>query len=618
VDFQSYSQRTLQFKEGLSITRGNHSFRMGSELKHFHYVQNSCSRGCNGIFTFRSMEDFVVNIADDFQVFAPGSESPKRNMNQILFGGYFQDNWVVKPSLTLNLGMRYEFVTVPNEANNLISNLRNFTDTAVSAPAVIQKQYPGFPFAGEVNEFFSNATQKSFSPRFGFAWAPGDRKTSLRGGYAIFYDYPMLFALRTSLQELPPFVATARLRNRSNVPVNRRPMRMQPQAVAAYQDLIGDPAFANYNIRYMEYDQNNTYVHRWSFTLQRELPGGWGASAGYTGSRGLHLLHQSLSNIFRWDDWPNQPTGRKHFTQQTGTARCPGSNTPNNFINPCFGEVRTQSSDANSYFHGLALGLNKRLSHGFEVQFAYNYSKSTDQGSGVTSGGEEFPQGQRGIYYWDRHLKKGLSAFDIRNSFSANFTWDLPGQNLTGIAKGVLGGWKINSIISLIDGHPLTVEDSSAVQTNTIGDDENLRVNLLPGGKTNPVLGGPDRYYDPAQFAPSVCQGSSYNFTLGQTAAVCRTGQADYQPGYFGTLGSATVTSPGTAAVDLALQKNFAVREGHNLRFSADIFNLFNHANFGTPNMTLFINEVPNAEAARVTSTSGSARQIQFSLRYSF
>jgi hypothetical protein len=247
------------------------------------------------------------------------------------------------------------------------------------------------------------------------------------------------------------------------------------------------------------------------------------------------------------------------------------------------------------------------MSHGLQMQLAYNYSKSTDQGSGVTSGGDELPDGQRGIYYWDMHLKKQLSGFDIRNTFSSNFSYDLPFK-MGGAAGAVLGGWQVTGILTLNDGHPLSIFDVNSVQDAQIGESENLRVNLINGGNNNPVLGGPDKYYDPSQFVPSTCQGNR----------VCRPGDADYIPGYFGTLGGGTLTSPGLATLDFTLAKSFQFKESQRIQFRAEFFNLFNRANFGPPEQNAFNENVPNPEAGRIDSTSGSARQIQLTLRYTF
>lgn len=223
-----------------------------------------------------------------------------------MFGGYFQDNWQAAPSLTLNLGLRYEFVTVPDEDDHQTSAVLDFFDDNVAVPEQIQAKFPNQRFAGATEEFFQNPTLKSFSPRVGFAWAPGDRKTSIRGGFGIFYEFPVLLHLRTSLQELPPFTIAGRLESRDASRAGR-PLRMFPQAVTTYADLLqGRP-----NIRYMEYDWKNTYILRWNLNLQRELTSDWVASAGYTGSRGVHLITQNIGNIHRWIGWPNEPQGRK-------------------------------------------------------------------------------------------------------------------------------------------------------------------------------------------------------------------------------------------------------------------------------------------------------------------
>ena len=584
VQGSTYQQKSFSFKEGVSLTRGNHSFRAGVDIDRYRYFQNSCSRGCNGIYTFANYANLLLGVPRRFEGMLPGGESPPRNLRQLLMGAYFQDNWRVRPSFTLNLGLRYEFTTVPKEDDDQISNLVNFQDSYVSVPDSIKAKYPGQPFVGTLDQFFTNPTLKSFSPRFGFAWAPGSKKTSLRGGFGIFYEHPMLYAIRTAMQELPPYVLVGRLDATATRPVNF------PNAYTTQTSLLrGRP-----NIRAMEYDQKTAYIYRWSLTLQRELGTNWVVSAGYTGSRALHLWQQGLPNIRKWDGWPNNPTGEKHWT-----AGAP-------LIQPNFGEIRIQAPNANSFFHGLGVGLQKRLSQGLQVQLAYNFSKAIDQGSGVTSGGDELPQTQRGIYFWDMNLKKSLAAFDIRNTVSANFTYEFPmAQNLTGAAGAVLKGWQLNGILTLTDGHPLTVFDEQEAQNTRIGDNENLRADLISGGNNNPVLGGPNKYYDPSQFAPS-------------------------RVGFFGNVGPGTVTSPGIATFDFSLLKNFPVAEGKRFQFRAEFFNLLNRPNFGTPDMTPFLTTATrdqwernpasalDTRAGRVDRTATSARQIQFGLKFIF
>ena len=566
----NYLQRSLSFKDGLSLSRGNHSLRAGVELIRFHYDQRSCSRGCYGIYNFDTVEDFLTARPYRFQAMVPDEQgqglSPPHIMQQYQFGTYFQDNWQVSNSLTLNLGMRYEFVTVPSGDESRLSALIHFSDadTTVGPPYV-------------------NATKKSFSPRFGFAWAPGDRRTSLRGGFGIFYVHPRLYHIRTSLQELPPFVQVRRIDSDDL----EDDFGVSLEFPTAYQNQRNLGQQRN-NLRAMEYDQKKAYVYRWSLTLQREVSN-WVLSAGYTGSRALHLLNQNRMNLRKWDGWPDQPP---EGTPKRWSSR-------NSRIQCCFGEARIQLSNGNTFYHGLALGAQKRLSSGLQVQMSYTFSKNIDQGAGITSGGDELPQSQRGMYGWDMHLKRGLSSQDIRNSFVTNFSYDFPTGDFSGVGNALVNGWQLNGIISLIDGHPLTVRDTSNAQNRLMGSNEMLRADLIPGGDNNPVLGGPDKYFDDTQFVNS-------------------------QIGLFGNVGRNTVTSPGLATFDLSIFKDFQVSEGSNIQFRAEMFNLFNHANFGSPDMTIFsssslpTNIRRDGNAARINSTRTPGRQIQFGLKFTF
>jgi hypothetical protein len=556
VDQSSYRQRTYTLKEGYSLTTGRHSYRIGGEWTYYHYDVTSCSRGCNGVWDFDNIENFLTRIPRRFEVMLPGGDIASRDMSQHALGMYFQDNWRASNSITLNLGLRYEFATVPTEVENRFSNLINFFDSNVTTGVL-----------------FKNPTKKSFSPRIGFVWAPGQNNFSVRGGFGVFYEHPMLYNIRTSLQELPPFTLVGRL--------DRRAGQLEvdfPNAFSTQLNLLrGRP-----NIRTFQYDLDPTYVYRWSLSLQRQFLNNWIASADYTGSRGLHLWQQTLPNINKWEGWPNQPApGTKFFP--VGTT----------LINPNFGEMRLQYTNANSYYHGGSFGLQYRPGTGPQFGVAFTYSKAIDDGSGVTSGGDELQQTQRGIYAWDTYMKRGLSALDTRRAFSANVSYELPfGRMLTGAAGVVARGWQLNSSLTLLDGYALTVQEESAAQITRIGDDEDLRPDLIPGGKKNPVTGNPERYLDISQFTPA-------------------------RIGYFGNLGRNTVISPGLADVDLSIFKNTDI-ESARIQFRVEIYNLFNRANFGNPDMTAFIDERPNPTAFRITSTRTPARQIQLGLRFIF
>jgi hypothetical protein len=411
------------------------------------------------------------------------------------------------------------------------------------------------------------------------------------------------------------------------------------------------------NVRAMEYNQANVTIYRWSLTLQQELGGGVVASAGYTGSRGTHLWTQNAANVNRWIGWPSQPEGRKTFplAGSSRTTSCSAATTasvaacqalPAGAYNPSFGvDMRIQSPSADSYFHGLAVGVQKRMSRGLQLQVAYNLSKSIDNGSGVTSNGENFAQGQRGIWYWDMGNKRGLSQFDARNTLVSNFTFDLPGQDLAGAAGAIAGGWQLSGVVTLLDGHPLSVFDSPSVQRHAIGQNaEQNRANLIPAGDNDPVLDDPTafRYYDAAQFVPSFCTGIgdesvkraallqnrpadavlSLADVLALGTPVCAPGDAEYDPGHFGNSGRNTLTSPGAATLDVAIQKTYLVAENHRMQFRVEFFNLLNRVNLDEPATSPYDNNGRPAQTFWVTNgqitSAGSPRTIQVGLKYSF
>jgi Carboxypeptidase regulatory-like domain len=593
VNKSDYQQKLWSFVDGLSVTRGVHSFRMGVDFEHYWYQQVSCSRGCNGAYTFNNLSDFLQARPLQLDVQLPGAENPDRHMKQVLFGWYFQDNWNVNRSLTLNLGLRHEFVTVPTEENGLIAAMKSPFDQGMYLSPQSQKLYPTFPTLGTVNEFYTNATKKSFSPRFGFAFAPGDKKFSVRGGFGMFYEHPMLYNLRTNIQEMPPFAQIGSV--------------LAADATAAgipltFPRAIDNPAILNLlkggslTARMIQYEQHPATIYRWSLTLQRDLGAGFAVLAGYTGSRALHLWQQSEPNVNRWLGFPNNvPSDQKVFPLRTSPQYA-------GRINPTFSEIRYQAPNANSYHNDLALGLQKRLSHGFLMQAAYTFSKTVDDGSGVTSTGDNFVQGQRSDYFWDMSLKRGLASFDVRHSFTTNFSYDIPALAMNGVA-GVFGkGWQINGILTMSSGYPFSVEENRTAQVNAIGNRDNLRPSLIPGGNNNPTRkGNPDAYIDASQFV-----------------------LADV--GRFGNLGRNTLISPGLVNFDGSIFKNFNIYENHKLQFRTEFFNMFNRPNFGPPvggggpNNAMLVNTdgSPNTSFGQISYTRTSARQIQVALRYTF
>jgi hypothetical protein len=595
VNKSDYQQKLWSVNDGLSITHGAHSFRMGANFERYWYQQISCSRGCNGAYTFNNLAAFLQAQPLQLDVQLPGAENPDRHMKQILLGSYFQDNWNVRPSFTLNLGIRHEFVTVPEEENGLVAAMKSPLDRGMYLSAQAQKLYPAFPTIGTIDSFYTNATLKSFSPRVGFAFAPGAKKTSLRGGFGIFYEHPMLYNLRTNIQEMPPFAQVGSIlaadAAAAGVPLTF-PRAIDNPAIQAL--LKGGQLTA----RVVDFNQKTAYIYRWSLTVQRDLGTGWSAIAGYTGSRALHLWQQSEPNVNQWVGFPNNvPSDQKMFPLRTSPQY-------RGRINPIFSEIRYQYPNGNSFHNDLAVGLQKRLNNGFVMQVAYTLSKTIDDGSGVTSTGDNFVQGQRGDYAWDMKLKRGPSSFDVLHSFTTNFSYAIPAfKGVNGLGGVFVKGWQMNGIFTASSGYPFEIQENRTAQVMAIGNRDNLRPSLIPGGNSNPVRpGNPDAYVDASQFALA-------------------------QVGMFGNLGRNTVRSPGLVNFDGSVFKNFSLTEEHKVQFRAEFFNLFNRPNFGAPvngssvpNNAMLVNTdgTPNPNFGQISYTRTPARQIQVALRYTF
>lgn len=541
----AYGQKTFSVRDSVTWNRGSHIWRVGGDISRVDSDVYNCSRGCNGLYDFSSISNFLRGIPRRFEGLLPGGDIVTRSLKQTTLGAYIQDDWKVRPSLTLNLGLRYEYANRIEEKDGFTSQLINITDRT----ATVGPLYEGPP------------TNLAFSPRVGFAWTPDNGKSSLRGGFGVFYEHPNLFLIRTALAELPPYTLVGRIET-ANVAF--------PNAFATQLDLArGRP-----NARAFDYTPNQTYSLRWNLTYQRQLMKDVVGTVDYTSSRGHNLWHQNLANLCRWEGYPTQPSGEKFF---------PSTCT---LINPNLGEVRYQEANARSWYDGVSAAFQRSPKNGLRFGGSVTISKATDEGSGVTSGGEELPQSQRGIYGYDLAFKKGPASTDRRFVSSAYLSWALNGQSV------LTKGWQFNAIFTYLSGVPLSVLERNATQVARIGSDEDLRPDLVPGGNPSSVTGDPNRWFDATQFRPS-------------------------RAGYFGTVGRNTIRSPNQVTLDASVLKDIQVGFGY-LQLRAEVFNVTNQTNWGIPDMTAFINGAANPTAGRITSTSTPARRMQLGVRWVF
>src|SRR5206468_3971239 len=366
--------------------------------------------------------------------------------------------------------------------NGAVSNLLNITDPV--------------PTIGP-NLMFNNPTKKNFSPRFGFAWAPGGTSQSaIRGGFGIYYDLPGPQYWRALSQEAVPFVV-AGVFNRSNAIRLLGPTASVnfPNAVQTQTSLLAQvPSY-----RMWELNNKPSYVYRWSLSLERQF-GSWFGQIAYNGSAGRHLYTQADANQAKWIGYPNMPGPG----QQLQWAPTP-SNILGEAINPAFANIWVIAPRGSSYYNGLSVSAQRRVFRGLQFQTAYNFSKNIDYGSGSSNQQDNLPQNQRINMYWDWGRTKGLSQLNVKHNWVSNFIYDIPQIGREGVIGAVLNGWQLNGVLTLLSGTPFTVTDSNTAQSNAMRR-ASLTPNLAVNGNHNPVTGNPDAWFDVNNFVPSVCR----------------------------------------------------------------------------------------------------------------
>jgi hypothetical protein len=553
-----FFQDNFQFVDNLFITHGKHNLKTGIGWDRFKVFGNSESR-TRGQLRFRNVRDLVRFSVQDIQGSTPESDF-LRNYSQTLWGLYLQDDFKFNRRLTLNLGLRYENVSTPHEANGKVSNLRNITDPKVTI---------GDPYFEPVHS--------TFAPRVGFAYDVfGDGKTALRGGFGMFYDQPLFNTYRNPIFRSLPFVNRGRLTSVPSLPVD-------PSRFAGVETTSES----------FQFHLHPSYIMQYNVNMQREIAGTV-VSLAYVGSRGVNLFGQADLNTAI----PQILADGREFYPAGSVRR-----------NPAFGAVRTVYQGFGSSYNSMNMGLLKRFSKGLQVQAAYTFGKSIDNKSG-TSGRQEYSNGQaRSFSPYFLNLDKGRSDFDVRHSFTANATYDLPfGKNRKGLAGQLLGGWQVNTIVSLSSGVPFSVLIDGDPDRD-VSDDNSARPNLVLGVPLTPPGGSTaDRWFNPAAFsAPAL--------------------------GFRGTAGRNVLTGPNFKSVDLSFVKNFRIDERRSIQLRGEIFNLLNRANFDLPSNSedgeLVFNFVPASgntpaafnpvgSAGSIFSTVGDAREIQLGIKFIF
>lgn len=583
---QNYIGQMFELFDDAFDTRGNHNLKFG-----FAFIRDQdnvfAPFRSDGTSTFRSLSNFLTN--QPFNVNSPVSTIPitPHYDRASIFGGYLQDDWKFRSNLSLNLGLRYEMSTIPVEKYNKISNL----PTIFSAPP------PTGAFLPPTGFFSSNPTTKNFEPRVGFAWDPfHNGKTAVRGGIGIFDALPLPYEVVIFNVQTSPYRVSCSVRNAAP--------GIFPRGIAA---LCAAPPVTAQTFNYVEPNPKRNYVYQWNFNIQRQLTPNVTMVIAYSGSRGLHnplkddavnFVLPKLTSVGYM--WPN-PIG-------SGTL-----------LNPNVNAVQSAMWQSMSSYHGLHLKIEKRMSHGLQLQGSFTWSKTIDNASGSFAG-DSFALDYTSLPWFDMKLNRGLADFNVGRNLVLNGLWNVPApRSATGPAAWALGGWQLGMITAVADGVPFFANFGQS------GD---------PLGQINPSLDVPDRVASPG--CKSLSNAGNPNTYLksqclqlppatpAAIAAGCDT--AHSLPGtcfnLLGNLGRNTMIGPGLVNVDFSVFKNTKVpriSETFNVQFRAELFNVLNRANFSPPPVTNL--QAFDATGFRVpgfgqiTSTQTTSRQIQFALK---
>lgn len=560
-DPRYFALTVFDWNDKVSKQHGPHSFTFGGGVKRYRFNEFSSSGAQLGQFTFNSLADFLVAQPISFLGAKPGFGDNHRSIPATLVGLFLQDDFQLRSNLTLNLGLRYEFATSPSESHGKMSALVNpLTDTTLQFPS----------------QYFE-AAKKNFAPRFGFAWDPfSNGKTSIRGGASIFYNIitPNSIEIGIRAAQQPPFAQNVTLTSQQGPIVFPRPFEAPG---------VNIPSRA-FDVDFFAPVGKAPTRYFWTLGIQHELLSKTVLAATYSGSRSEHLVFAAGDMNLAVPTL--DASGRPFFAP--GLPR----------RNPAFGVLNPREWAANSYYHAIAVNVARRFAHGFQGQMAYTFSRNIDDSSVQFSAGPVQPEAINSSgapqYYYDRANERGLSSFHVAHSFVTNATWELPVGKHGGAAGKILEGWQLAGIFSRHSGIPADALvgflRSRSVPTGTGTD----RPDLVQGRSNNPVLGGPDRYFDPAAFELQ-------------------------PPGFFGNTGRDTIIGPGFINLDFSAVKKTSLTERLHLDFRAEFYNILNHANFGAMETRLFLpSGARQGSAGRLLSTLNSSRQIQFGMKLNF
>jgi len=566
-----FAQNTYEFRDIVSKVQHNHGLKIGLETRR-EQDNNNLVGGARPDYVFQGMWD-MANSTPVFEMIdvnpqTGGPPNASRSLRTPYYGWFVQDDWKVRPNLTLNLGLRWEYFSPPSEVNGTLSNLFFGSQDLTNATVRLTSQ-------------FYRPAYRNFAPRLGFAWSPlsGNHNLVVRGGFGIFYDRIPEALFGNATRNPPLFAALGICCGTATTPFagdqimyalgsNNSPFSypINPLLAQGINPATGAPSVGSVEIYGAQQYMPNPMIYVYSLDVEYRLPWKMAAEIGYSGSEGHHLIRLVNQNFL----FPN---------------------------NPAFNAVYFTMPDDNSNYNAGIVTLRRPMNHGLQLLFNYRWAKSLDNSSFEGPGfvtNQTWPQNNR--------LNWGPSDYDVRHLITAAGVWDIPSRfkQEKSILARILGGWELDPIVTWHTGFPWTPVIGQSVQT--------------PGGPSlSPIR--PTVYYGGA--------GKSQSTSAYQTGSNFPNGGAAYfdiktvgPPG----IGRNSFRGPRFFQTDLSFAKNTHLpwfKESSNLELRANFFNIFNQLNL-TPFSFNDAGTHPDNVFFGTASSALAGRVVELQARFSF
>ncbi len=584
-------QNLYQTVDNITWNKGNHSLKFGMEYREYIAPQQFTQRK-RGDYIYNSTQVFLEdNSPDNFGERSTGALTYYGNQKAIYW--YANDSWRLNPHLNLNLGVRYEYTTIPQsealQALNSLSNTPSIIVDAIRQPLIFSAP---------------RAQKNNWAPRLGIAYSPGNSgNTSIRAGFGLAYD--VLYDNIGSLAVPPQVGATNDVD--TNNPTSQFLANGGLSGGGSGISVLDEATARATTSNWIPPNQKLPYSISWNLGVQHSFAKDFTAEVRYVGTRGVHLDVQDRINVRTLTDSthflptylqaPSQSTldalpNTLDSLQSAGTRFVPA------YESAGFGSnIVADLPIGDSSYHGLQTSLVRRFSNGWTFQGAYTWSRAIDNSTADFHSTDLTPRRPQDFQNWKP--EKSVSALSRTHRFTLAAVYDLqPFKGSNWVMKNVVGNWSFSPVYTYESPQYVTVQSTQDVNLNSdaagdrvivnpsgVGGTGSDVINLcnsgLPSG--NSCNGDPDPNFDPSPWV------------VGYLATTPNARYIRGGPGALANSGRNTLATRPTNNIDLGVYKDVAINERMKFRFGAQFNNIINHAQFipgSNPGQGLGVNDI--------------------------